>query len=176
MSSRVVKRNRKFSGNSFSVYRYQIDLDGRRFERDIIERNHGVIIVPVRKNGNVLLLREHCAGSNSFILSLPGGSIECGEDVAAAAIRELREETGHDCHRLIKLHFAYSHPSTSTRRSHSFLAYDLFESPLKASGEILEVAETPLEDAIRNVAVDFESDVSTLGLLLLARERLHRIE
>lgn len=176
MTPKITKRKDRYQGKTFSVVEYTCDLDGRKVKRDIIERRDGVVIVAIDSQRHVLMLREYCAGSNSFILSLPGGSIDPDDtDVAAAANRELREETGYAAGRIDKLHFAYSHPSTSNRRSHTFLALDLHHDPLPASNEILDVHPMPLNDAITASYEDFDSDVSTIGNLLMARDRLRQL-
>jgi 8-oxo-dGTP pyrophosphatase MutT (NUDIX family) len=169
---RIIKRKLKYEGRSFSVYRYTAEVGGRKFKRDIIERAHGVVVVPIDEALTVLMIREYCAGSDSFILSLPGGSVEGKAAPEEEAARELREETGYAAKRLIKLHFAFTHPSTSNRRSHTFLGYGLNWEPLPSSNEIIDVVKIPLDEAIERSYEDFRSDVSTIGNLLMARDKL----
>ena len=53
----------------------------------------GVHVVCERE-GRVLLMRRAGTGFFDGRYSLPGGHVEAGESVLAAAVRELREETG----------------------------------------------------------------------------------
>jgi len=168
----IVARELAYEGKAFSVYRYIVQLGERTLEREVLERKHGVVVVAVDEKRNVLMLREYCVGSNSYVLSLPGGSIENGKDPEQEALRELREETGFSARRIEKLRFAYSHPSTSIRKSFVFLAQDLYRDPLPSSEEILAVEKMPLAVAIAESLEDFVSDVSTIGNLLMARDRL----
>lgn len=174
----LLERKLKYSGPGFAVYSYRIQLGDKVIVRDIIERKHGVVAVPVDREGNVILLSEYCAGSNSFILSLPGGKAEStdADSLEQEAQRELREETGYRARRMVKLRFAWSHPSTSNRRSHVFLAFDLVRDPLPESqDEIIRIVRLPLESAIERVYEDFVSDVSTIGNLLMARDKLFEL-
>lgn len=172
----IIKRKKLWKGKAFSVVRLTCIVGAERIKREVIVRRDGVVVVPVDQDLNVYMLSEYCAGSNSFVLSFPGGSIDAEDaDIAQAAQRELREETGFRAEQLHKLRFAYEHPSTSTRRSHVFLGYDLAPDPLPASGEILEVVVLPLEKAIARAFTDYESDVSTIGNLLMARDKLRAL-
>ena len=174
----IIKRERKYFGEIFSVYRYEIQLEDKTITRDIIERKHGVAIVPIDRDQNVLLIQEYYGGSNSFLYSLPGGSIEEGcESIEKEAMRELREETGYRALRMIKLHYAFSHPAISNRRSYTFLGYDLILDPLpkRDEDELIKVLKLPLEDAIQGIYKDFESDMSTIGNLLMARDKLKEL-
>lgn len=178
LETKILKRKLKYAGQAFDVYRYKVQVGDQTLTRDIIERKHGVVTVPVDSDGKVILLSEYCAGSNSFILSLPGGKAKSNdpEEMAAEAQRELREETGFRAQQMIKLHFAWSHPSTSNRRSHVFLAYDLVRDPLPESpDEIIRTVVLPLDEAIERVYEDFVSDVSTIGNLLMARDKLKQL-
>ncbi len=177
--TKILERKLKYSGRDFDVYRYKAQVGNQVFKRDIIERKHGVVTVPVDTDGKVILLSEYCAGSNSFILSLPGGKANSDDPVKMAeeAQRELREETGFRAQEMIKLRFAWSHPSTSNRRSYVFLAYDLVRDPLPESpGEVIRTVVLPLDAAIERVYEDFISDVSTIGNLLMARDKLRDLK
>ncbi len=122
---RIIEDRTVYNGEYFSVQRRIIQLSEQVIEREIIQRWDGVAVVPVDVHHNVLLIKEYSAGSNSFLYTLPGGRIDEGESPEVAARRELLEETGYSAKELIKLRYAYSHPAISTRKSYTFLAYDL---------------------------------------------------
>ena len=54
-----------------------------------------VSIVPLTRDGKIVLIREFRYPLNSWVVGLPAGLVEAGEDLAAAVDRELREETGY---------------------------------------------------------------------------------
>jgi ADP-ribose diphosphatase len=53
-----------------------------------------VMIVAMLDAEHAVLVEEYCGGTDEYELSLPKGLIEPGEDVLAAAERELKEEAG----------------------------------------------------------------------------------
>jgi ADP-ribose pyrophosphatase len=165
-----------YNGGFLTVHKRKIRVGGEIIEREVIERRDGVAIVPMDVHHNVLLIKEYNIGSNSFLYTLPGGHIDEGESQEIAAMRELREETGYRAREMIKLRYTYSHPAISTRKSYTFLAYDLtLEDPFHIKEELIEVYKFPLEKAIQLVYKDFVSDISTLGNLLMAQEKLREL-
>src|SRR5579859_7273979 len=77
----------------------QLDLEFSNGERRTYERLKGsglgaVIIVPLRDDDTVLLVREYGAGIDRYELGLPKGRLDRDETVAQGANRELKEEIG----------------------------------------------------------------------------------
>jgi 8-oxo-dGTP pyrophosphatase MutT (NUDIX family) len=70
--------------------------DGRRYEYTRLEpAGIGVAVIGFNDQGEVLLEREYRHGVRQTVWQLPGGLATAGEDLLAAGLRELLEETGH---------------------------------------------------------------------------------
>ena len=89
------------------VFRLQRDLviepGGVKAERDIIVHPGSVVVLPIFKNGHVLLIRQYRHSVGEFLWELVAGRKEPNESPLAAARRELLEETGYTAKRLRKL-------------------------------------------------------------------------
>lgn len=60
-----------------------------------VEAHHdGVCAVCLDHQDRVLLVNQYCHPPRAEVWELPGGKIDPGEDPIAAAVREVREETG----------------------------------------------------------------------------------
>ena len=55
---------------------------------------HGGVIVVCRRGDDILVQQEYSYPVDEVLYQFPGGKIEAGEDVCAAAQRELAEESG----------------------------------------------------------------------------------
>jgi 8-oxo-dGTP pyrophosphatase MutT (NUDIX family) len=86
---------RVFQGVVFDVYQWEQEgYDGkvRMFEK--LKRPDTVLIIPVTSEGQIMLTRQEQPGRKPKF-AFPGGRVDAGEDVFAAAQRELLEETGY---------------------------------------------------------------------------------
>src|SRR4051794_22611097 len=66
----------------------------------VVEQHDFVKVFAYTASHDVIFVRQYKHGIGRVILELPAGFIERGEDPAAAADRELREETGYRAARL----------------------------------------------------------------------------
>lgn len=69
--------------------------DGRDTRWDVLLGGRTVAVVALTEGGRVVLARQFRPGPGTVIDELPGGMVDPGEEIAAAAARELLEETGY---------------------------------------------------------------------------------
>ncbi len=86
---------RVFQGILFEVYQWDQPLfDGTTQTFEKLKRPDTVLIIAVTEDHKIIIITEQQPGKSPFV-GLPGGRVEEGEEVEAAVIRELREETGY---------------------------------------------------------------------------------
>jgi ADP-ribose pyrophosphatase len=79
-------------------------------------------VVALTPDDHVVLVWQYRYGTDCMSLEIPGGCIDRGEDPAAAATRELREETGYVADSLEPLLVIEPNPATQSNRCHTFIA------------------------------------------------------
>ncbi|MBI3181045.1 MAG: NUDIX hydrolase [Myxococcales bacterium] len=96
--------------------------DGSEHPRVLVEAPDWVNVIPVTREGKLLLVRQFRFGVWANTLEIPGGMAEPGEPPEGAAARELEEETGYRAAELVPLGVCHPNPAIQTNRTHSFLA------------------------------------------------------
>src|SRR5450631_4647251 len=90
-----------YQGKVFRLQRDTvIEPGGVEAERDIIVHPGSVVVLPIFRDGRVLLIRQYRHSVGEFLWELVAGRKEPGETPAAGARRELIEETGYTAQRV----------------------------------------------------------------------------
>jgi 8-oxo-dGTP pyrophosphatase MutT (NUDIX family) len=87
----------------------------------VIEAPDWVNVVALTDTGDVVCIRQFRHGTGQFTLEIPGGMVDPGEEPAAAAARELREETGFAGDPPELLGIVEPNPAILTNLCHTFL-------------------------------------------------------
>lgn len=127
MKQRINYKN-LFKGIVFDVNRYDVEVRGKLYPREIVENNGGVCILAIKDN-QILLVKQYRPAIDDYTLEIPAGKIEANEDIENSALRELEEETGYTCKELIKIQTIYSTPGFCGEILHLFLAKSLQKLP-----------------------------------------------
>ena len=87
-----------YSCPGFDVVRNEVRLpDGTETEFHYVSESPSVVILPFTSDGDVVVIEEWRQAVGRANLGLPAGGLEAGDDdLAAAARRELAEETGYE--------------------------------------------------------------------------------
>ena len=132
-----------------------------------------VLIVPMLDNNTVLLVREYSAGVDRYELGLPKGKTEAGEDIIAAADRELKEEVGYGSNHLQHLKSLSIAPGYLEHVTEIVLARDLYEERLPGDEpEELEVVPWRMDQLSQLFACSECTEARSIAALFLTREYL----
>ena len=103
-SVKILKSEVLYQGRVFGLRRDMvIEPGGVQVERDIVVHPGSVVVLPIFKDGRVLLIRQYRHSVGEFLWELVAGRKEPGETPLVAAKRELGEETGYTAKRYRKL-------------------------------------------------------------------------
>jgi ADP-ribose pyrophosphatase len=172
---RLVGRRSIYEGRVVRLRCDEIELPGgRRSTLEIVAHPGAAAIVPVDGDGRVLLVRQQrWATGGRWLLEVPAGKLDPGEDPTTAAARECEEETGFRPGRLDALGGIWTTPGFTDEWIHLFLARDL------ASGrqdlqedEALTVERLPLAAALRLALDGGIDDGKSIAALLRAARHL----
>jgi ADP-ribose pyrophosphatase len=120
----------------------EVAADGQPVTRDIIIHPGAVAVLPMVAVDRVCLLRNRRPNAGATLIEIPAGTLEPGEDPAAAGPRELAEETGYRAGRWRKLTEFYPSPGVLSELLHVYVAEDL------TSGEMALERDEDLEPFI----------------------------
>jgi len=126
MNYKVVKSEKIFSGMVFDVkldlLKYDSGNDGRR---EVIHHNGGAVILPVNKEGKIILVKQFRYPLQKVLLEAPAGKLEINEDPRVCAVRELTEETGYRADKITPLGKIATTPGFCDEILYLFLAEEL---------------------------------------------------
>ena len=173
----VLSSKTVFKGRIFDVTRDRVqEPNGVTATREVIRHSGSVVVLAADDSGSeprVLLERQYRYAAQDYMLELPAGRIDPGEDPLAAGKRELLEETGYTAKRWKRALFFYPSPGFLEETMTVFLARGL--KPGKSQPEEDERIEhelVPLSQAVELILSGKIRDGKTIAGVLWLKAQL----
>ena len=175
----ILKSELAYKGKVFDVYTEQVrEPNGVEATRDIVRHNGSVVILAVDESTNpadplVVVERQFRHAADSYLLELPAGRVDPGEDTLSAAKRELIEETGYRAEHWTSLVRYYASPGFVGEWMEIYLATGIQTGDAEPEeDERIEVRLLPLSELVRMAAAGEIHDGKTIvGAMVYAERR-----
>ncbi len=177
----VVSSTLSYDGPLFRVYSDKIIENGREVTRDVVRHNGSVVILAIddaksKRDPMIVMERQYRHAAKEYLLEVPAGKMEEGEDALAGAKRELLEETGFKAKRWRKMVRYFASPGFLGEFMQVFIAEGLTLGDAQPEyDEQLEIEMMPLSKVLNMIDEGRIHDGKTLISVMLY-ERLRQAE
>ena len=154
-------------GKSFSFYHDKVRLpNGRETDRNIVKHPGAVAIIAVDED-EIVLIKQYRYATGKYLLEIPAGTLEEGEDPYQCAVRELQEETGYAASAWSRLFQCYMVPGYSNEILYFYLADGLTQLESNPEDdEDIEVQTYSISEVLEKVESNEIEDAKTMiGIL-----------
>jgi ADP-ribose pyrophosphatase len=175
----VLSSKLSYEGPLFRVYTDEILENGRKVTRDVVRHNGSVVILAIddtksKRDPMIVMERQYRHAAREYLLEVPAGKMEEGEDALAGAKRELLEETGFRARRWRKMVRYFASPGFLGEWMQVFIAEGLTSGAAQPEyDEQLEIEMMPLSKLLRMIEEGKVHDGKTLISVMLY-DRLRR--
>jgi ADP-ribose pyrophosphatase len=177
----VISSKLSYEGPLFRVYTDEILEKGRRVMRDVVRHNGSVVVLAIddsksKRDPLIVMEVQYRHAAKEYLLEVPAGKLEEGEDPLAGAKRELLEETGFRAARWRKMVRYFASPGFLGEWMQVFIAEGLTLGEAKPEyDEQLEIEMIPLSKLLGMIEEGKLHDGKTLISVMLY-DRLRRTQ
>ena len=171
-----VSSEQVFDGRLLHVRRDTVRLpDGGLATREYVVHPGAVLIVPVLRDGRLVVERQYRYPVGRVLIEFPAGKLDPGEAELATAQRELAEEAGFAAGKWTTLGRVHSVVGYSNEAIDLYVAEELTHVGAKLdAGEFLEILTMSLDEMLAALDRGEITDAKTVAALLLYARRARR--
>lgn len=165
---KTLKSKCVYEGKVINVELDDVELaDGNTTFREVARHPGGVVILALKDENTVLLVKQFRYPIKKAALELPAGKLERGENPDLAAKRELEEETGYQANRWSSLGYINTTPGFCDEKLYLYKAEDLhYIGAHPDDGEIIKAVEVEVPELILKIKSGEINDAKTLCAVL----------
>jgi ADP-ribose pyrophosphatase len=174
IEAKLLSRREVFKGRvvDLSVDRVRMP-NGKTTELEVIRHPGAAAMVPLTDSGEVLLVRQYRYATGGWLVEVPAGKLDEGEEPEICAARELEEEVGMKPTDLVPLGWIWTTPGFTDERIWLYLCRGLVPAQQDLEDdEVLTVESRSLPEAIEMVQRGEICDGKSVCALLRAETYL----
>ena len=126
-------------------------------------------VVAIDEENRIIMEKQFRYALNDYLLEIPAGKLDAGEDPLVCAKRELEEETGIIASEWISLGTIATSPGFCNEVIHLYVAKGLSKGEIHwDEDEYVEVERYTFDELLQRISEEKIKDSKTLSALLLA--------
>ena len=169
MQERKLSSEMKFDGKLIKVTYDIADVNGKEAWREVVHHPGASAIVAIDEENRIIMEKQFRYALNDYLLEIPAGKLDAGEDPLVCAKRELEEETGIIASEWISLGTIATSPGFCNEVIHLYVAKGLSKGEIHwDEDEYVEVERYTFDELLQRIQEEKIKDSKTLSALLLA--------
>ncbi len=169
MQERKLSSEVKFDGKLIQVTYDIADVNGKEAWREVVHHPGASAVVAIDEDNRIIMEKQFRYALNDYLLEIPAGKLDKGEDPLVCAKRELEEETGIIASEWISLGTIATSPGFCNEVIHLFVAKGLSKGEIHwDEDEYVEVERYTFDELLQRIQEEKIKDSKTLSALLLA--------
>ncbi|WP_127062285.1 NUDIX hydrolase [Veillonella sp. 3627] len=169
MQEHKLSSEMKFDGKLIKVTYDIAEVNGKESWREVVHHPGASAVVAIDEENRIIMEKQFRYALNDYLLEIPAGKLDKGEDPLVCAKRELEEETGIIASEWISLGTIATSPGFCNEVIHLFVAKGLSKGEIHwDEDEYVEVERYTFDELLQRIQEEKIKDSKTLSALLLA--------
>lgn len=169
MKERKLSSEMKFDGKLIKVTYDIAEVNGKEAWREVVHHPGASAIVAIDEDNRIIMEKQFRYALNDYLLEIPAGKLDAGEDPLVCAKRELEEETGIIASEWISLGTIATSPGFCNEVIYLYVAKGLSKGEIHwDEDEYVEVERYTFDELLQRISEEKIKDSKTLSALLLA--------
>ena len=159
----------KFDGKLIKLTYDIADVNGKEAWREVVHHPGASAVVAIDEDNRIIMEKQFRYALNDYLLEIPAGKLDAGEDPLVCAKRELEEETGIIASEWISLGTIVTSPGFCNEVIHLYVAKGLSKGEIHwDEDEYVEVERYRFDELLQRIKEEKIKDSKSLSALLLA--------